>query len=80
MLLHVRIFALKYLGRAAAGLSEIYLLSDSVFFSLLGNLIRHLAGRVQRVLGPIMFADRARWCVLSRGRFCEGDLVFVTFL
>ena len=66
-----------------ATLIERSLFSDAVFFALFRDLVSHLSGRVERVPGPIMFADRAR-----RGRLLRGGggdwggrcLLVVTFL
>jgi hypothetical protein len=44
------------------------LFSDFVFFSLFRHLASYLGCRVERMFGPIMFADRAR----RRSLFCGG--------
>ena len=60
------------------------LLPHAVFFALCRDLVSHLPGRIERMLGPIMFADRTRRGSLLRGGG-SGDwggrgVLFVTFL
>src|SRR5205809_3929274 len=57
------------------------LFPGTVFLSLFRHLVRNLSGRVERMLGPIVFTDRAgRGSFLGCGRRGRRGSLLMTFL